>query len=226
MGGRGAYSQRKAFSAKFIEKGTKTAKQKAAAGGGTVERREGTFGGNSDTGRATDAQMKAEFANWRNGLTKDQASAFYAYTNGEYSVMNGHMRGKFDGGSTIKEKVKNLNASFNHTLSRDVTVYRGTGFSDNKMFAEATTVGGIFRDKGAFSTSLSRNFAKNWASYKNNKVVYTVRLPKGYKGAAYVASISPHKHEREVLLKPGTNFRVVRKLKSLGSTPHYLITPV
>jgi len=141
--------------------------------------------------------------------------------------MNGSLRGKDKGSEFTQKSVKNLKSAFNHKLSKAITVYRGTGATDAATFANMTTVGSVFKDKGAFSTSISR---KSWASSKTNRVMFTVRLPKGYKGASWVQSISPHKHEKEVLVKPVQNWRVVRALKPLksggGSIPRYLIAPI
>lgn len=225
MGGRGGYSIRKAFSSSGVVGGTKAAAAKAA----TAPAPRGNFGGGADSGRQTEASMLAEFSGWKASLSKDQVSAFAAYTNGAYTSINNALRGKTEGDAYTKTQIKNLKASFNHALSKNVTVYRGTGTTDAATLKSMTTVGAVFKDKGAFSTSLSRSFANSWASSKTNPVVFTVRLPKGYKGSAYVQSISTHKSEKELLIKPGQNWKVVKQLKSLGTygkVPHYLITPV
>lgn len=226
MGGRGGYSVRKALSSIGLSKGTKTAKKKAE----TVARPTGNLGGGTDSGRATVEQMLAEFSSWRKGLSESMVDAIASYTNGSYVSMNNAMRGK---GSTppseyTKKQVEQLKKSFNHSLSKKLTVYRGTGTTNAATLAEMTTVGAVFRDKGAFSTSLSRTFATSWASSKQNPVVFTVALPSGFKGAAFVQSISPHKSEKEVLIRPGQNWKVVKELKPLkgGKIRHMLITPV
>lgn len=230
MGGRGSYSVRKAFGDLTAVKGTKTATQAAAA----APRPRGNFGGGADSGRQTEASMDAEFSNWKNSLSAEQISAFASYTNGGYFGINSYLRGKKpaygDHSDTTKKEAALLKSAFNHALTKPITVYRGTGTTDSKVLAEMTTVGSVFRDKGAFSTSISRKFATGWAGSKSNPVVYTIRIPKGYKGAAWVQSISPHKHEKEVLIRPGQNWKVVKQLKPFNqygtSIPHYLIQPV
>lgn len=223
MGGRGSYSIRKAFGNTIFASGTKTAKAKAE----TTKKPRGNFGGGSDSGRQTDASMLAEFSSWRNGLNEAQIDAIAAYTNGAYGSMNRYLRGQDPNASDFtKQQVKNLNSSFNHALSKGITVYRGTGMTDSATLAKMTTVGGVFRDKGAFSTSISRSFARSWAASKTNPVIYTVRLPKGFKNGAYVRSISPHKSEKEYLIKPGQNWKVVRQLAPVNGVSHFLITPV
>jgi len=216
MGGRGANSIRKGFANTAFAKGTKTAKTKAKEATAEV-------GGG---GSSSEASMLKEFSDWKASLNKDQIAAFAAYTNGSYVKMNSDLRGISEGGAGTKAQNKALISSFNHTLTKDVTVYRGTGTADAKLLKEMTTVGGVFRDKGAFSTSLSKTFARSWASSHPNSVVYTVRLPKGFKNSAYVQSISPHKSEKELLIKPGQNWRIVKQLESLNGRPHYEITPV
>lgn len=229
MGGRGQYSIRKAASSAGLKKSTPFFQKKAETLPKSVER--GTFGGGSDSGRQTDESMLAEFSDWRNNLTSNQVDAIAAYTNGSYDSINNYLRGKDyhyggDHPEYTKEYGKQLKSAFNHALTKDITVYRGTGTKDTALAAQMKTVGAVFKDDGAISTSISRTFAKIWASGKSNPVVYTIKLPKGFKGAGYVQSISPHKHEKEALLKPGTNFKVLKELKPLSGIPHYLITPV
>lgn len=228
IGGRGSYSIRKAFSNTIFTKATPVAKTLAAASPARVR---GNFGGGTDSGRQTSSSMDAEFSNWRKNLTEKQISAFASYTNGGYRRINNILRGKDTGNEYTKNEVKNLKAAFNHTLSKPVTVYRGTGTTSSSLSVEMSTVGGVFRDKGAFSTSLSKTFARKWAKSKtDNAIVYTIRLPKGYKGAAWVHSISPHKHEKELLIRPGQNWRVVKELRPLKDgnkkIKHVLIQPV
>lgn len=226
MGGRGGYSIRKAASSTGFTKGTPTAVTKAST---TSDRVRGSFGGGSDSGRQTEASMLAEFSSWRNKLSEAQVTAIARYTNGDYRDINNVLRGKTKGDADTRAQVKNLKSAFNHALSKNVTSYRGTGTTDAETLKGMTTVGGVFRDKGAFSTSISRTVAQSWAGSKPNAVVFTIRLPKGYKGAAFVQSISGHKNEKELLIKPGQNWKVLKQLKPLGAyskTPHYLITPV
>lgn len=219
MGGRGAYAIRRAFANQIFSVSPSLA---GTGGGGVAEL----------AGRGlSDAEMDREFAEWRNSLTESQIEAIAAYTNGAYGNINRYLRGIDKNPSqATKDRIKQLRAAFTHSLSKNITVYRGVGVSNAKLHNEMTTVGSVFRDKGALSTSTSKALATSWASSKDNAVVYSINLPKDFKNAAWVKAISPYKHEKEVLIKPGQKWRVTQELSPIRRgnkrIRHLVIEPI
>lgn len=210
IGGRGGYSLRK--NNLVVATGTKTAKAKAAASFAAEER----AGVNPTAlgGGTTHEAMMSEFKTWAGTLSETQTQALNAYRDGQYSEMNRQARGTSEKDQWTQKYIKDMDSSLNHTLTRNIRLYRGTNIPDPASFKAATTVGSVFKDNGYFSASVSQTTAQKFIKAgKANPVKFTVIFPKGQKGGYMDAKFT--EWENEFVPKRGTNYRVVKELKSL-----------
>lgn len=162
----------------------------------------------------TDDQV-AEFAetNGLNAPLSDDAKKALANYQESYLTMNRVNRGAkgYEDGS--KWDIAGRNAAIDKAieqtppLKQPVSAFRGI---DNDELAAALKPGYEFTDKAHSSTSLSRDYIKDFHGTDEPKnIVMQIRLPAGTKGA-FVGSGENFKHECEYLLPRGAKFRVAK----------------
>ena len=87
-------------------------------------------------------------------------------------------------------------------LQQDTIVYRSAG--GHHTFVSDLVVGDVIQDKGFVSTTMDHEYANGWkASSSDRHAIMEIRIPKGTKVVIPIEG-----WEDEVLLGPGTKFRV------------------
>jgi hypothetical protein len=155
---------------------------------------------------------------WRSNLTPAQDKAVRFYQSPGYALMNGQLRGlektnikadvSFNDADLKRARAANtaLKQAINDAppIDHDITVYRGF---DANQFGDLT-VGKTVTDKGFTSTSLTDDAGA--VGKAGSKGQATIVLPKGTKAAAGST--------RELILPPGSTFRVTKVTKRGGTT--------
>jgi hypothetical protein len=152
---------------------------------------------------STARSMQTAMGDW----TAEQRTALRTYTGGTYHEMNGYLRGKIRSISpSLQRTIKNAKAGMKR-VTKNFLVHRGTGYSQFgvQTFEElAGMVGMDVTDEGFVSTSVGGR-----AAFSSNSVIMEIEVPKGAL-AAYLKPISNFPGENELLLAPGTRFRILR----------------
>ena len=158
-------------------------------------------------------------------LTTNQTTGIRAFCNGAYSSMNIPLRKGTVPSDEYQKKVNNTHEALNvRPTTLAVSVVRKVGFDGVRVNADtsveltknqvlALQPGTVLRDRGFQSTSIRDNAWSGpvWMRYT---------LPKGTP-AAYVASISPHKGEKEVLLDKNLASIVTKVVQGPGYVEVY-----
>lgn len=161
-----------------------------------------------DTGfpERTDAfmtKMQKSMKTW----SPSERAALVRYTSSAYREINGVLRGRLADSLTIRKLAAKIVAGMAPT-TENVLVRRGVGLDAfglghtggaRALAGLRKLVGTTFDDAGFSSTSIKRPFGGD--------VVMNIKVPKGTP-AAYVESITRYKGEYELLLPPGTKFKV------------------
>lgn len=157
-----------------------------------------------------------------NPWSKSSKSSMTKYTGGYYATFNPIIRDlvtqtKYTSESTALTAAQDAVNIQNgmRPLPQSIRVFRKTGASqfpgltDSATFADIKKFEGkLFKDRAPLSTSVTKG---TWSG----KVHLTIDLPEGTP-AAFVKSISNHKHEDEMLLALGLNYRVISVTDSGG----------
>lgn len=103
-----------------------------------------------------------------------------------------------------------------YELAEETLLHRGMGFDlDDPLLAKLLTPGEVISDPAFLSTTLRKDFgevlAQRLAKDKAEKVVLSVKTPKGTR-----VLMTDNDKAREVLLGPGTQFRVTNVTKGTG----------
>ena len=159
----------------------------------------GKWTGMTDAGR-----MRVALANT---VTPNQEAAIKSYTGGDYTSINGYLRG-------IKSSTSESNLNTIDNLSRYLEVapktagitYRGLALSeyDKDGFISSLNKGSIFNDKGFISTTLDKNQALKFGTTDRVKCLITIE---GKNGVS-ISNLSDAKNEREVLFNKSTKMIV------------------
>jgi hypothetical protein len=180
------------------------AKDKSSKGGGK--------GGGSAGGGATPAVASTVSEGGVAGMDRlnvQQRFAVDDYSGTAYADVNSVLRGKFSKDPKYADRVtaamdatKLLNAAMSKgTLTKDATLYRGTGL--DMLGGKAPAVGSILRDKAFLSTSRSEDVAAG-AFFRG--VMMKIEAPRGTR-AVDVSHVSGG-HEKEILLPRNTKLKV------------------
>ena len=147
-------------------------------------------------------------------LTREEFLSISVYTTNLYGDINGGLRGF---SPEDKEKWSNVVKDANNGLEKlaknpdfrhEGEVFRGDNFSD-KLLDELFPVGEIHHEKGFKSSSYDPD-----KSFSGNTKI-TIKSKNGVR-VADTASVAPH--EKEVLFKSGTKFRVLSRNTLNGFT--------
>lgn len=152
---------------------------------------------------AANKLLESDYQNWADGLKQRERSMLASYKGNGYMAYNDRLR-TGAGGDFLDARIKVLtDALARAETKRAITVYRGVkGLNLSKI-----KKGLILRESGFMSTSINGETAKSFGGS-----VFEIRIPEGFKGAAYVHSVPYHHlNEYEFLIKPGTDFRVIKK---------------
>lgn len=159
---------------------------------------------------------------WRDKMSEQEYNGVYKYTGSSYIQMNQYLRdGKMGSGENpnLEKLILNCQKGLKKfKLDEDLRVYRQSssqlleqlgipsyvgGFWGNKpefMSVLKSRIGSVVKDHGFTSTSMLKNA---WSG----DVKYEINIPKGT-NCAYVAHMSQHHSEMELLLNRGTSFRI------------------
>jgi GNAT superfamily N-acetyltransferase len=159
-------------------------------------------------------------------VTQAERTAVMDYTGPEYASVNTYLRGAPEGtplsdpsftvsaeGRTIGETVEQLDALIGRSVVQDdMTVFRGVTDREGQLATLAP--GSVLQDKAYLSTSISEDFARNWASKDHpGATLFRIEVPKGSK-AAHASQIigrpgAARTHEAEVLLPRNARIEVL-----------------
>lgn len=151
------------------------------------------------------------------------AYALEAYQLSAYRNMNAHLRGEDEGDSDgffedspVKTDARAADLLKSHfddlaiPMPRDTVVYRGILLPEDENWEP----GDEFLDPAFVSTSMSVETAIKFSEEKDEgerRILIEVRIPKGHK---VCVPIGAHDNEREVLMRPGTTFKLVEVQKN------------
>lgn len=149
---------------------------------------------------------------WVQGLSTDERSAIVYYTGSGYSTLNAILRGDQSATPTDTARIKALDSALDKAppLKEDVVVRRT--FNDPKLetrWPHLRPGKDSFTEPGYMSTTIR----KSWLM--NNYIRAEILLPAGTPGT-YVAPLSGHTSEEELLLPRGWAFRVRYRGKNEG----------
>lgn len=139
-------------------------------------------------------------------ITPEQRNALSVYTGRDYQVMNQCLRGQLTCSGAVQELNDNAVAGMRPT-TQSLTTYRNANLSAFGVRSAEDLTGFIGRtvtDQGFFSTSVENAYAATGTSVR-----MIVRVPEGTP-AAYVEHLSENAEETELILAPGTQYRISR----------------
>jgi hypothetical protein len=153
------------------------------------------------------AQRQQDADPWKTG----EKEALKKYTGGSYSAMNGALR---HGGGSPATISSNRKASAGMRPSdENILLHRGCDFRQLGIEGNANAIWGLtgktLQDKGFMSTSVGGRAAFG------GTVEMVVQVPKGTL-LSYVDYFSSNRGENEIILKPGTKYKVLRVEKVSG----------
>ncbi len=174
----------------------------------------------SVTSGETDEWGKSLFSGWKAGLTGDEFMSIVRYTESDYRPVNAQLRGRLKGSQWKSDRLPpvefrkvrdNMDSALQKgIIPENIVVYRGGGSFSLREAVQMGKIkeGGIFRDKGFVSTSITEHaaFAK--------PVQIKIRVPAGTHGA-FVGwnGFTAFKNEAELILPRNQRF-LVRKVET------------
>lgn len=144
--------------------------------------------------------------------TGPQKHALRDYTGSNYTAINKCLRGTGPCTPALEKTIKGIRGGMKPS-TRDIVVYRKTnaatfGLTSAKQLDDM--VGKVIKDDGVVSTSI---FQGTWSG----QIQMIIEAPKGSK-MAWVAPISKHPHENEIVVSPGTHFEIIEVTAGSGYT--------
>ena len=158
------------------------------------------------------SEMENWCDDWLKVTTKKEKNAVVTYTGSAYRDMNKYLRG-INSSTNYEDEIKAAISALNKaSIPKDIIARRGSSFNSLKRLLDADAgseiianqekyIGMVIQDKGFMSASPSPHGGFSEA------IEYVIKVPKGT-DAMYVASISQHSSEQELLLNAGTKFIV------------------
>ena len=158
------------------------------------------------------ATMQGWCRDWETLITSEERYGVEVYTGSAYRDMNKYLRGISKSTSYADEIKYAKSALKKASLPEDTVVRRGSDFGSLKAILKTDKgseivsnkdkfIGAVVQDKGFMSTS-----PDPYGGF-NDDITYVIKVPKGT-DAMYVAPISRHSSENELLLNAGTKFIV------------------
>lgn len=189
--------------------GDETGGQFAVTGGGGIEADAVEFDDSGNPKSGTDINRywwhEAKMDKWRQGLTTDELEARNQYIGLGYHEFNKALR-KGSANPEIMRNVRTLAKSLK-PLNENAIVYRGI----NGEVPEIMKTGAIIRDRAFVSTSLDKQIALRF-SKSDTRAVARIRVPAGTR-----VGYANHSEEREIILSPGSKFKIL-KIEGRGSS--------
>ena len=147
---------------------------------------------------------------WADLITSEERYGVEVYTGSAYDDMNKYLRGIRSSTSYIDEIKYAKQGLLKASLPEETVVRRGTDFDAVKALFKADKgseivpnkekyIGMVIQDKGFMSTSPATHGGFS------GDIELIIKVPEGYQ-AMYVAPISRHKSEQELLINAGTKF--------------------
>ena len=148
-------------------------------------------------------------------LPSADAAGLRTYTGGDYTNINGQLRGRMAADNRTTRTISAMDRAFASPAARldtDVRLFRGYSIPKDKLPSDPRRmIGTVLEDKGFVSTSTAESVADGFVSgYGGDKIPVKLVI-RGRAGdrAIPVESISKFSREREVLYNRGSRFRVV-----------------
>lgn len=163
------------------------------------------------------------------GLDDSQHTTLLRYSGGDYAALNDTLRNKSTPDeSSVRANIRTSFRSFAAELNRlmkplpvDAVVWRGIHANVRDKYK----TGDVFKDRGFVSTSINLNVANHFIGRNPNGprgTIFKIRVPAGAR-AAFLNRDTVDGREQEILLAPGTHFKV---LDSEGSNfMHLQVVP-
>lgn len=150
----------------------------------------------------------------------EELAALTVYSGGSFRNMNRLLRGqelhREDTAKyqqtlpRLKQHIEMATAALNGLPKYEGTVYRGTDLDPEQI--SRYKVGETITEHGFTSSSYSKD-----AAYRGN-----TRFIIASKSGSQIDKFAPYAHEKEVLFKPGTKFKVLKTRKERGRQTFYL----
>lgn len=156
--------------------------------------------------------MQGWCSDWEMLITSEERYGVEVYTGSAYRDMNKYLRG-ISKSTSYSDEIKYAKSALKKaSLPEDTVVRRGSDFGSLKAILKTDKgseivsnkdkfIGAVVQDKGFMSTS-----PDPYGGF-NDDITYVIKVPKGT-DAMYVAPISRHSSENELLLNAGTKFIV------------------
>lgn len=156
--------------------------------------------------------MRNWCSEWEMLITSEERYGIEVYTGSAYSNMNKYLRG-ISKSTDYADEIKYAKAGLKKaSLPSEAVVRRGSNFNSLKALLKTDKgseivpnkdkfIGAVIQDKGFMSTS-----PDPYGGFTGD-ITYVIKVPQGA-DAMYVAPISRHKSENELLLNAGTKFVV------------------
>lgn len=165
-----------------------------------------------------DPPQYSEFEEWSHNvhslLTKEQQDTIYHYTDGEYRLINGHLRGRHIPTPTVpvvELSIQSLQSAMNvWSVPENIQVYRGVDLGVREDLApsilERLQSGEIvyFEDPAFFSTTISRSKAAEFTGRRG--VLFEINVTRGQR--ALPIYLSESGDEREILFPTRTRLQI------------------
>jgi hypothetical protein len=144
---------------------------------------------------------------WAEQLSFNEREDIHRYTGSAYRWLNAGLRGERKLDQDDESAIQNLTTALKKsTMTEAVVVYRGV----SGAHAAALVPGKVFVEHGFLSTSTDFQFAEGFG-----ESVLRIKVKVGT-NAAFVAALSTHPKEREVLVNRGATLKVIGKSKHKG----------
>jgi hypothetical protein len=172
-----------------------------------------------DNAREMEAYGKKAWADWAKSVKGEEVTVLKGYSGTDYIWMNARLRGNTSAtGEFLTEAesdkaIAKLRATLERgRTDRDLVTYRGV--SDYTKMGKSSLAdfkpGDLHKVEAFDSTSLSEQVARTFAGDGMDRVVLEIRQPRGSTGAYINAGDYSHvPHERELLMPPDAEYRVV-----------------
>lgn len=160
------------------------------------------------------------------GLSSKEVAIVSAYTSHGDKVINGHLRGldyehaDSKESEQYRESIPELKRIVEKAVTPDeIVVYRGV----KGDFLAKLKPGQVFSDRGFLSTSADPDIAHEFAEGGKKSAFIQYEVPKGFEGAAPVATMSHFRHEREILIKPEVRWEAVSVTRPQPFGPLHIV---
>ena len=171
-----------------------------------------------------DSWGKANYSDWSNKLTSDELAAVNDYMRGGYTAINNYLiaNGPTNNpNAELDAKISNIeNALKREPIPTNLVVYRRSGpqefgltlTSPEYDFNKVENID-AFKEKWEGQTLSYPNFIStsigsvNMSAFAKRKIVLRISIPKNSPGA-YLSAIPGYAGEYEVLLNPGSKFKI------------------